>query len=188
MPICTEELDKKILADIKSGFSDQSIANFYNVRLSAVRHIRLRHTRSHQSELDLVVNHLESMGYEYDGRIKGRWSSPNPQIQNLPKLDYAGLEARALAGLFTPNGQPTPAFWGFISMYVKKSGHAMLDILHDMEIYAPEQLKVALDIDSKIDHMTQEQRIALLRRVTNAVYAHAIKDPSKTSSDVSNCE
>lgn len=188
MPICTEELDRKILADIKSGFSDQSIANFYNVRLSAVRHIRLRQVRSQQNELDLVVSHMESLGHRYGGCVSGRWESAKPQVPNLPKLDYAGLEARALAGLFTPDGQPTPAFWGFISMYVKKSGHAMLDILHDMEIYAPEQLKIALDIDSKIDHMTQKQRIALLRRVTNAVYAHAIKDPSESSSDVSDCE
>lgn len=106
----------------------------------------------------------------------------------VPKQDYAGLEARVLSGFFTPSGQPTPAFWGYLSQYVKKSGHAMLDILHDKEIYAPEQLERALDIDSQIDDMTQEQRIALLRRIANAVYSHAFKDPTGTGSDLPDSE
>lgn len=115
-------------------------------------------------------------------------SGPFPTLNNLPRLDYAGLEARVMAGFFTPNGLPTPAFWGFISQYVKKSGHTMLDILHDKEIYAPEQLERALDIDSQIQDMTQAQRIALLRRLTNAVYSDEFKDPTDPGSDVQDSE
>lgn len=108
--------------------------------------------------------------------------------KEFPNLDFAGLEGHVLSGFFTPSGQPTPAFWGYLNQYVKKSGHTMLDILHDKEIYAPEQLERALDIDSQLEDMTQEQRIALLRRVSNAVYEHAFKDPTGTSTDLPNGE
>ena len=148
--------------------------------------------------------HINHDVYKYRGKtwnetvMRGlvQRSMPTPEqsmacsayTKEFPNLDFAGLEAHVLSGFFTPNGQPTPAFWGFISQYVKKSGHVMLDILHDKEIYAPEQLERALDIDSQLEDMTQEQAIALMRRVAAKVYANAFKDPSGSGADVQDSE
>jgi hypothetical protein len=153
-----------------------------------------------EAERDLVTRRQQELFLDElsllaspTGRInrntpEGLHINPRGYEQHLPKLDYAGLEARVMAGFFTTDGRPTPAFWGFISQYVKKSGHTMLDILHDQEIYAPEQLQRALDIDSQIEDMTQEQRIALLRRITNVVYDNAITDPTGPGANVSDGE
>lgn len=204
MTVISESVDRNVEEALCLGYSEYQIARMYNLRVAAIRAIRVQMqqsvspTRRNQEtplqmslrlHEDLFRHDLEQESRKYRGEswgeVRGRWQAQNPQVQNLPKLDYAGLEARVLAGFFTPNGVPTPAFWGFISQYVKKSGHAMLDILHDQEIYAPEQLQRALDIDSQLEDMTQEQRIALLRRVTNAVYANAIQDPTSPGADVS---
>lgn len=117
-----------------------------------------------------------------------RAGTDDPASPSMFKQDYAGLEARVLAGFFTPDGRPTPAFWGFVSTWCKKSGHKMLDMLHDQEIFAPEQLARMLDLDSRIEDMTQAEAVALLRRVTKKVYDNEFKDPGSSGADVQDGE
>lgn len=187
-------------------YSEYQVARMYGLRVAAVRRIRQDY-ETRQRNRSATLRQQESplqMGLRLHEDLYGGSSrtakAPTTYDQwrdlafgkqdsiTVPKQDYAGLEARVMAGFFTPNGLPTPAFWGFISQYVKKSGHTMLDILHDKEIYAPEQLERALDIDLQIQDMTQAQRIALLRRLTNAVYSDEFKDPTYPGSDVQDSE
>lgn len=186
-------------------YSEYQVANMYGLRVGTVRAIKVQMEEERQvpinfsaseSQLDLY-RELTATGrkqesplemglrlhedlFKRHGTVTGR--------SKVPDEDYAGLEARVLSGFFTPSGRPTPAFWGYLSQYVKKSGHVMLDILHDKEIYAPEQLERALDIDSQLEDMTQEQAIALMRRVAAKVYANAFKDPSGSGADVQDSE
>lgn len=145
---------------------------------------------------------LKNPGLPGFGTVTGRTPSRAPEglhinprgyeqhLSGYQQVDanYAGLEARVMAGFFTPNGQPTPAFWGFISQYVKKSGHTMLDILHDQEIFAPEQLERALDIYQQVDDMDSVQLAALLRVVAQKVYETNVKDPISTGTNVPDSE
>lgn len=187
-------------------YSEYQVANMYGLRIGTVRAIKMQMQDERQARLDSPTNESQldlyrqltatgrkqetplEMGvrlhedlFKHQGTVTGRCYHTKPK-------DFVGLEGRVMAGFFTPNGLPTPAFWGFISQYVKKSGHTMLDILHDKEIYSPEQLERALDIDSQIQDMTQAQRIALLRRLTNAVYSDEFKDPTDPGSDVQDSE
>lgn len=171
-------------------YSEYQVARMYGLRVASVRLIRQTALerqcnrtdtlRQQESPLQMGLRLHEDL-FKHNGTVTGRCYHTKPK-------DFVGLEGRVMAGFFTPNGLPTPTFWGFISQYVKKSGHTMLDILHDKEIYAPEQLERALDIDSQIQDMTQAQRIALLRRLTNAVYSDEFKDPTDSGSDVQDSE
>lgn len=200
----TKDMELKVRRALLQ-YSEYQVANMYGLRVGTVRAIKVQMEEERQvpincsaseSQLDLY-RELTATGrkqesplemglrlhedlFKRHGTVTGR--------SKVPDEDYAGLEARVLSGFFTPNGQPTPAFWGFIGRYVKKSGHTMLDILHDKEIYAPEQLERALDIDSQLEDMTQEQAIALMRRVAAKVYANAFKDPSGSGADVQDSE
>lgn len=196
----TKDMELKVRRALLQ-YSEYQVANMYGLRVGTVRAIKVQMEEERQvpinfaaseSQLDLYQE-LTATGrkqesplemglrihedlFKRHGTVTGR--------SKVPDEDYAGLEARVLSGFFTPSGRPTPAFWGYLSQYVKKSGHAMLDILHDKEIYAPEQLERALDIDSQLEDMTQEQAIALMRRVAAKVYANAFKDPSGSGADV----
>lgn len=200
----TKDMELKVRRALLQ-YSEYQVANMYGLRVGTVRAIKVQMEEERQvpinfaaseSQLDLY-RELTATGrkqesplemglrihedlFKRHGTVTGR--------SKVPDEDYAGLEARVLSGFFTPSGRPTPAFWGYLSQYVKKSGHAMLDILHDKEIYAPEQLERALDIDSQLEDMTQEQAIALMRRVAAKVYANAFKDPSGSGADVQDSE
>lgn len=200
----TKDMELKVRRALLQ-YSEYQVANMYGLRVGTVRAIKVQMEEERQvpinfaaseSQLDLY-RELTATGrkqesplemglrlhedlFKRHGTVTGRSKAPDE--------DYAGLEARVLSGFFTPSGRPTPAFWGYLSQYVKKSGHAMLDILHDKEIYAPEQLERALDIDSQLEDMTQEQAIALMRRVAAKVYANAFKDPSGSGADVQDSE
>jgi hypothetical protein len=173
-------------------YSEYQVARMYGLRVASVRLIRQTALERQCNRTD-TLRQQESplqMGLRLHEDVFNTYllQQRTGMRVEIPKQDYAGLEGRVMAGFFTPNGLPTPAFWGFISQYVKKSGHTMLDILHDKEIYSPEQLERALDIDSQIQDMTQAQRIALLRRLTNAVYSDEFKDPTDPGSDVQDSE
>lgn len=173
-------------------YSEYQVARMYGLRVASVRLIRQTALERQCNRTD-TLRQQESplqMGLRLHEDVFNTYllQQRTGMRVEIPKQDYAGLEGRVMAGFFTPDGLPTPAFWGFISQYVKKSGHTMLDILHDKEIYAPEQLERALDIDSQIQDMTQAQRIALLRRLTNAVYSDEFKDPTDPGSDVQDSE
>lgn len=203
----TKDMELKVRRALLQ-YSEYQVANMYGLRVGTVRAIKVQMQDERQmplefspseSQLDLyrqltATGRKQETPLEMGLRIHDDVFNTYMLQQRtgvrveVPKLDYAGLEARVMAGFFTPNGLPTPAFWGFISQYVKKSGHTMLDILHDKEIYAPEQLERALDIDSQIQDMTQAQRIALLRRLTNAVYSDEFKDPTDPGSNVQDSE
>lgn len=202
MSVLSKELDRKVRMALET-YSEWQVARMYNLRIGAVRAVKIDMlAEMTRSEINLDLNSLRQQdlfqeGFKLNGTVTGRTPSRAPEglhinprgyEQHLPNLDYAGLEARVMAGFFTPNGQPTPAFWGFISQYVKKSGHTMLDILHDQEIYAPEQLERALDIDSQLEDMTPEQLASLLHRVSKKVYEHAIADPTGPGANVSDGE
>lgn len=200
----TKDMELKVRRALLQ-YSEYQVANMYGLRVGTVRAIKVQMEEERQvpinfsaseSQLDLY-RQLTATGrkqetplemglrihedlFKRHGTVTGRCK--------VPDADYAGLEGRVLSGFFTTSGQPTPAFWGYLSQYVKKSGHAMLDILHDKEIYAPEQLERALDIDSQLEDMTQEQAIALMRRVAAKVYANAFKDPSGSGADVQDSE
>lgn len=196
MIVISKEMDSKVLEALSRGYSDHQVARMYGLRVATVRRIEGEYARTDLSAFysgtkrfkqtpldigqrlheDLFQQDLSKISHAVTGRY---------QVRNA---DYAGLEARVMAGFFTPDGVPTPAFWGFLSQYTKKSGHAMLDMLHDHEIYAPEQLKRALDIDSQIADMSQVELVALLRRISTTVYANAIKDPTDPCTDVSDGE
>lgn len=173
-------------------YSEYQVARMYGLRVASVRLIRQTALERQCNRTD-TLRQQESplqMGLRLHEDVFNTYllQQRTGMRVEIPKQDYAGLEGRVMAGFFTPNGLPTPAFWGFISQYVKKSGHTMLDILHDKEIYSPEQLERALDIDSQIQDMTKAQRIALLRRLTNAVYSDEFKDPTDSGSDVQDSE
>lgn len=202
----TKDMELKVRRALLQ-YSEYQVANMYGLRVGTVRAIKVQMEEERQvpinfsaseSQLDLYRK-LTATGRKQETPLEmglrlheDLFKSHNLALDKVHKAasdaDYAGLEARVLSGFFTPNGQPTPAFWGFIGRYVKKSGHAMLDILHDKEIYAPEQLERALDIDSQLEDMTQEQAIALMRRVAAKVYANAFKDPSGSGADVQDSE
>jgi len=200
----TKDMELKVRRALLQ-YSEYQVANMYGLRVGTVRAIKVQMEEERQVPLNFTPNASQldlyreltatgrkqetplEMGlrihedlFKHHGTVTGRCQ--------VPDADYAGLEARVLSGFFTPSGRPTPAFWGYLSQYVKKSGHAMLDILHDKEIYAPEQLERALDIDSQLEDMTQEQAIALMRRVAAKVYANAFKDPSGSGADVQDSE
>ena len=200
----TKDMELKVRRALLQ-YSEYQVANMYGLRVGTVRAIKVQMEEERQvpinfsaseSQLDLY-HELTATGrkqetplemglrlhedlFKRHGTVTGRCKAPD--------ADYVGLEGRVLSGFFTPSGRPTPAFWGYLSQYVKKSGHAMLDILHDKEIYAPEQLERALDIDSQLEDMTQAQAIALMRRVAAKVYANAFKDPSGSGADVQDSE
>lgn len=200
----TKDMELKVRRALLQ-YSEYQVANMYGLRVGTVRAIKVQMEEERQvpinfsaseSQLDLY-RELTATGrkqetplemglrlhedlFKRHGTVTGRCKAPD--------ADYVGLEGRVLSGFFTPSGRPTPAFWGYLSQYVKKSGHTMLDILHDKEIYAPEQLERALDIDSQLEDMTQEQAIALMRRVAAKVYANAFKDPSGSGADVQDSE
>ena len=196
----TKDMELKVRRALLQ-YSEYQVANMYGLRVGTVRAIKVQMEEERQVPINFAASESQlnlyreltatgrkqetplEMGlrlhedlFKRHGTVTGR--------SKVPDEDYAGLEARVLSGFFTPSGRPTPAFWGYLSQYVKKSGHAMLDILHDKEIYAPEQLERALDIDSQLEDMTQEQAIALMRRVAAKVYANAFKDPSGSGADV----
>lgn len=194
----TPDMEQKVRRALYQ-YSEYQVANIYGLRVATVRAIKL----SMHDELDVNKRQqydLLQEAFKFPGSTTGRtkgdsrgtirshWQGSPVSLQNLPKLDYAGLEARVMAGFFTSSGQPTPAFWGYISQYVKKSGHTMLDILHDQEIYAPEQLERALDIDSQLENMSPEQLASLLQRVSKKVYEHAIADSTGPGANVSDGE
>ena len=196
----TKDMELKVRRALLQ-YSEYQVANMYGLRVGTVRAIKVQMEEERQVPINFAASESQlnlyreltatgrkqetplEMGlrlhedlFKRHGTVTGR--------SKVPDEDYAGLEARVLSGFFTPSGRPTPAFWGYLSQYVKKSGHVMLDILHDKEIYAPEQLERALDIDSQLEDMTQEQAIALMRRVAAKVYANAFKDPSGSGADV----
>ena len=200
----TKDMELKVRRALLQ-YSEYQVANMYGLRVGTVRAIKVQMEEERQVPINFAASESQlnlyreltatgrkqesplEMGlrlhedlFKRHGTVTGRCKAPD--------ADYIGLEGRVLSGFFTPNGQPTPAFWGFIGRYVKKSGHVMLDILHDKEIYAPEQLERALDIDSQLEDMTQEQAIALMRRVAAKVYANAFKDPSGSGADVQDSE
>ena len=202
MSVLSKELDRKVRMALET-YSEWQVARMYNLRIGAVRAVKIDMlAEMTRSEINVDFNTLRQRDlfredFKLYGTVTGRtshrapeglYANPRGSEQHLPNLDYAGLEARVMAGFFTPNGQPTPAFWGFISQYVKKSGHTMLDILHGQEIYAPEQLERALDIDSQLEDMTPEQLASLLHRVSKKVYEHAIADPTGPGANVSDGE
>lgn len=200
----TKDMELKVRRALLQ-YSEYQVANMYGLRVGTVRAIKVQMEEERQvpinfsaseSQLDLY-RELTATGrkqetplemglrlhedlFKRHGTVTGRCKAPD--------ADYVGLEGRVLSGFFTPSGRPTPAFWGYLSQYVKKSGHTMLDILHGKEIFAPEQLERALDIDSQLEDMTQEQAIALMRRVAAKVYANAFKDPSGSGADVQDSE
>lgn len=189
--VISKELDANVRQAIAQGYSEHQVARMYNLRVGAVRAILLEFQREvsatgryQQQPLDFGRRIHEGLFREMLNEASVRYRKPN----SILKQDFVGLEAHVLSGFFTTEGQPTPAFWGYVNQYVKKSGHTLLDILHDKEIYAPEQLERALDIDSQIQDMTQAQRIALLRRLTNAVYSDEFKDPTDPGSNVQDSE
>lgn len=207
MSVLSKELDRKVRMALET-YSEWQVARMYNLRIGAVRAVKIDMlAEMTRGEINVDLNTMRQRelfreDFKLHGTVTGRTPSRAPEglhinprgyEQHLPgyqqvDANYAGLEARVMAGFFTPNGQPTPAFWGFISQYVKKSGHTMLDILHDQEIYAPEQLERALDIDSQLEDMTPEQLASLLHRVSKKVYEHAIADPSGPGANVSDGE
>lgn len=194
----TKDMENKVRRALLQ-YSEYQVANMYGLRVATVRAVKVQMAYEGQTSIDKLYDELlapkrkQETPLEMGLRLQeDLFKESNRQLakahKTLSDADYAGLEARVLSGFFTPNGQPTPAFWGFIGRYVKKSGHTMLDILHDKEIYAPEQLERALDIDSQLEDMTQEQAIALMRRVAAKVYANAFKDPSGSGADVQDSE
>lgn len=207
MSVLSKELDRKVRMALET-YSEWQVARMYNLRIGAVRAVKIDMlAEMTRTEINVDLNTMRQRelfreDFKLQGTVTGRTPSRAPEglhinprgyEQHLPgnqqvDANYAGLEARVMAGFFTPNGQPTPAFWGFISQYVKKSGHTMLDILHDQEIYAPEQLERALDIDSQLEDMTPEQLASLLHRVSKKVYEHAIADPTGPGANVSDGE
>ena len=202
MSVLSKELDRKVRMALET-YSEWQVARMYNLRIGAVRAVKIDMlAEMTRGEINVDLNTMRQRelfreDFKLHGTDTGRTPSRAPEglhinprgyEQHVPNLDYAGLEARVMAGFFTPNGQPTPAFWGFISQYVKKSGHTMLDILHDQEIYTPEQLERALDIDSQLEDMTPEQLASLLHRVSKKVYEHAIADPTGPGANVSDGE
>ena len=207
MSVLSKELDRKVRMALET-YSEWQVARMYNLRIGAVRAVKIDMLAEMTStEINVDLNTMRQRDlfredFKLHGTVTGRTPSRAPEklhinprgyeqhLSGYQQVDanYAGLEARVMAGFFTPNGQPTPAFWGFISQYVKKSGHTMLDILHDQEIYAPEQLERALDIDSQLEDMTPEQLASLLHRVSKKVYEHAIADPTGPGANVSDGE
>ena len=207
MSVLSKELDRKVRMALET-YSEWQVARMYNLRIGAVRAVKIEmFDEMTRKEINVDLNTMRQRelfreDFKLHDTVTGRTPSRAPEglhinprgyEQHSPgyqqvDANYAGLEARVMAGFFTPNGQPTPAFWGFISQYVKKSGHTMLDILHDQEIYAPEQLERALDIDSQLEDMTPEQLASLLHRVSKKVYEHAIADPTGPGANVSDGE
>lgn len=186
MSVLSKELDRKVRMALET-YSEWQVARMYNLRIGAVRAVKIDMlAEMTRGEINVDLNTMRQRelfreDFKLHDTVTGRCYHIKPK-------DFVGLEARVMAGFFTPNGQPTPAFWGFISQYVKKSGHTMLDILHDQEIYAPEQLERALDIDSQLEDMTPEQLASLLHRVSKKVYDNAIADPTGPGANVSDGE
>lgn len=202
----TNDMKAKVRLALRE-YSEHQVANMYGLRIATVREVKMEmrqrneefNARRQQDLFTSLANDFTVTGRKQETPLEmglrlheDLFKSHDLELNKVHKAvsdaDYAGLEARVLSGFFTPSGRPTPAFWGYLSQYVKKSGHTMLDILHDKEIYAPEQLERALDIDSQLEDMTQEQAIALMRRVAAKVYANAFKDPSGSGADVQDSE
>ncbi|QHJ82326.1 MAG: hypothetical protein [Bacteriophage sp.] len=169
-------------------YSEYQVARMFGLRVASVRLIRqnylsnqINRSPTGRRQDDLFANDLHAL------KRSEPVSTPSPKYE-IPKVEYAGLGASILSGFFTPDGQPTPAFWGYVNQWRKQSGHALLDILHDHEIFAPEQLKCALDIYQQVDNMDSVQLAALLRVVSQKVYETNVKDPTSTGTHVPYCK
>lgn len=205
MSVLNKELDHKVRVALQN-YSEFQVARMFNLRVAAVRAIKIDMIAEvSQSSVSMDSRKLQERLQQdlFDhktvtGRLPYEFQPAHYEVprsfekaagyQYIKNADYTGLEARVLAGFFTPDGQPTPAFWGFVSTWCKKSGHAMLDMLHDNEIFAPEQLARILDLDSRIDDLTQLQALACLRRLAKKVYTNELKDSGSSGSDVQDGE
>ncbi len=76
-----------------------------------------------------------------------------------------------------------------VDCLTNNTGHALLDMLNQHEIYNPSQLAYALDIDQRIeDHihtLTTEGKLLLLRQLSKDLYEQHI-NPGSTKPTVSN--
>lgn len=200
------ELTAKVVKAL-TQYSEYQVARMYGLQLSTVRAIKMEAQRhvddlNSRRQQDLFNESMKSltgrkqetdleMGIrihkQLDEHLKRtQYKAPNESV--LVRADYAGLERHVIAGFFTPDGKPTPAFWGYFSHYAKKSGHALLDILHDEQIFSPEQLKEALDFDYQLSQVPLHRKLAIVNQILKEIQGDYVKDPNTAGNGIQNGE
>jgi len=194
------ELTAKVVKAL-TQYSEHQVARMYGLQLSTVRTIRMeaqQHADDLNKRRNADIFKLILQGSQATVDLKSATSQREADIAELSairarkaitalhmhkepcgsetrhvmaNLDYTGLERHVISGFFTATGEPTPAFWGYIANYVKKSGHALLDILHDEQIFSPEQLKEALDFDYQLSRVPLHRKLAIVNQILKEIVA-----------------
>lgn len=159
MPVISNDMDRKVLEALVT-YSEYQVARMYNLRVGAVRAIKMESLTGTQrlkdSQLDLFVREFSKPDIKVAPTING-------EDTNKVLLRQMG------SGITT--------------------GHALLDMLNQHEIYNPEQLAYALNFDQRIeDHihtLTTEGKLLLLRQLSKDLYEQHI-NPGSTKPTVSN--
>lgn len=152
MPVISNDMDRKVLEALVT-YNEYKVARMYNLRVAAVRAIKLESLTGTQrlkdSQLDLFVREFSKPDIKVAPTING-------EDTNKVLLRQMG------SGIAT--------------------GHALLDMLNQHEIYNPEQLAYALNFDQRIeDHinnLTTEGKLLLLRQLTKGLYEQHINSGS----------
>jgi hypothetical protein len=111
-------------------YSEWQVTRMYNLRIGAIRAVKIDILAEMiRGEINVDLNTLRQRDlskedFKLHSTVTGRTPSSAPEglhinprgYEKYPAgyqqvdANYAGLEARVIAGFFTPNGQPTPAF------------------------------------------------------------------------------
>lgn len=165
MTVLSEELDIRILQALHC-YSEYKVARMYNVRVGAVRAIRMEH-RNKLNQMDL------DFGDSPTGRSISRRNDELLQNAMQPykagpvlQYDYSALEDRLCA------------------LYAGQTGHTLLDTLREHEIFNQQQLIDALDIDKQADSLPAGQALLLARRLLDKVYSDYVNNQTRTSPSV----
>lgn len=159
MPVISKEMDQKVLQGLVH-YGEYKVARMYNLRVTAVRAIKLESLTGTQRLKDSQLS--LDMGHFIKPTTKAE-HVPNYQPE-VGSYDYGALEQRMLAHM------------------TNSTGHALLDMLNQHEIYNPEQLAYALNFDQRIeDHinsLTTEGKLLLLRQLSKGLYEQHINSGS----------
>lgn len=170
MSVISDRMDMQVIRALASS-NEYQVAKQFNLRVAAVRAIRAKYSPAEpDSQLGLDLKPVKA----------------TPMPETIRNMDFSSVENRVLASFFTPDGKATPAFWGYVQNYVKRSQHALLDILNQHEIYNPEHLTYALNFSKRIDEYIQtlpiEQRMLMVQQLSKGIYEDHINQTNPQSS------
>lgn len=174
MTVLSKDLDEKVLQALH-WYSEYKVARMYNIRVGAVRSIRMEH-QNQLKQMDLAFGDSptgRSISKRNDELLRNAILNTQVHQFNVTdkrkpfiQIDFSALEKRMYAHL------------------AGTTGHALLDTLREHEIYNQQQLIDALNIDKQADSLPVGQALLLARRLLNKVYGSYVNDQTPDSTSV----